>query len=108
VPSLSRTGGRTCTHPGVDEECPREPARRHWKMTMGKISTFTLPSCAASFKCSLFKCRPPLPLGLQHQQQASNGPRWPLAVTSHHPGKHAAAHADPQGQGKPCSTRGAA
>ena len=64
--SSSRTGGCTCMHPGVDEEGPREPVRRHWKVTMGKISTFTLPSCAASFTCSPFTCRPPLPLGLQH------------------------------------------
>jgi len=48
VPSSSRTGGRTYTHPGVDEEGPREPVRRHWKMMMGKINTFALPSCAAS------------------------------------------------------------
>jgi len=52
-----------CTHPGVDEEGPREPVRRHWKMAMGKISTSQLPSCAASFTCSPFTCRPPLPLG---------------------------------------------
>jgi len=64
VSTSSRTGGRTCTHPGVDEEGPRESVRRHWKMTMGKIKTFTLPSCAASFTCSPFTCRPPLPLGL--------------------------------------------
>ena len=52
--SSSRTGGRTCTHPGVDEEGPREPVRRHWKMTMEKINTSTLPPCAASFTCSPF------------------------------------------------------
>jgi len=80
VPSSSRTGGRTCTHPGVDEEGPREPVRRRWKMTMGKINTFTLPSCAASFTCPPFTCRPPLPLGLQHQQQVSNVQRV-LGVT---------------------------
>jgi len=72
VSSLSRTSGRTCTHPGVDEEGPREPVRRHWEMTTGKISTLALPSCAAPFACPPFTCRPPLPLGLQHQQQASN------------------------------------
>ena len=70
--SSSRTGGRTCTHPGVDEEGPREPVRRHRKMTIGKIHTFTLPSCAASFTRPPFTFRPPLPLGLQHQQQVSN------------------------------------
>ena len=57
---------------GVGDEGPREPVRRHWKMAMGKISTFMLPSCAASFTCLPFTCRPPLPLGLQHQQQVSN------------------------------------
>ena len=80
--SLSRTSGRTCTHPGVDEEGPREPVRRHWMMAMGKINTFALPSCAASFTCPPFTCRPPLPLGLPHQQQVSNGLRWPLTVTT--------------------------
>ena len=35
-------------------------------------STFTLPSCAASFTCSPFTCQPALPLGLQHQQQISS------------------------------------
>ena len=72
MPSSSRTGGRTRTHPGVDEEGPHEPVRRRWKIAMDKISTFTPPSCAASFTCSPFTCRPPLPLGLQHQQQVSN------------------------------------
>jgi len=52
--------------PGVDEEGPRGPVRRHWKMAMDKTSTFTPPSCAASFTCPPFTCRPPLPLGLQH------------------------------------------
>ena len=75
MPSSSRTGGRTCTHTGVDEEGPREPVRRHWKMTMGKISTFTLPSCAVSFTCLTFTCRPPQPLGLQHRQQVSSAQR---------------------------------
>ena len=70
--SSLRTSGRTCTHPEVDEGAPREPVRRHWKMAMGKISTFTLPSCALSFTCPPFTCRPPLSLGLQHQQQVSN------------------------------------
>jgi len=42
VPSSSRTGGRACTHPGVDEEGPREPVRRRWKMTMDKINTFMM------------------------------------------------------------------
>jgi len=51
VSSSSHTGGRTCTHPGVDEEGPREPVRRHWKKTMDKIN------CAASFTCSPFTCR---------------------------------------------------
>ena len=41
-------------HPGVDEVGPLEPVHRHWKMSMGKISTFRLPSCAASFACSPF------------------------------------------------------
>ena len=71
MPSSSRTGGRTCTHLGDDKEGPRELVRRHWKMTMDKKSNLTLPSCAASFTCSPFTCRPPLPLGLQHQQQVS-------------------------------------
>jgi len=45
-----------------------EPVRRRWKMEMGKISTFTLPSsavpdmssatsCAASFTCPSLTCR---------------------------------------------------
>jgi len=71
-PSHGRKPGVQCTvvvahrltHPGIDEEGPHEPTRRHWEMAMGKISAFTLPSCAASFTCSLFTCRPPLPLGL--------------------------------------------
>ena len=58
--------------PGGRRGGPDEPVRRHWKMTMGKISTFTLPFCAAFFTCSPFTCRPSLPLGLQHQQQVSN------------------------------------
>ena len=57
---------------GVDEEGPREAVRRRCKMAMGKISAFTPTSCAASFTCLPFTCRPPLPLGLQHQQQVSN------------------------------------
>ena len=39
---------------------------------MSKIRTFTFPPCAASFMCSPFTCRPPLPLGLPHQKQVSN------------------------------------
>ena len=70
MPSSSRTDGHTCTHPGIDEEGPREPVRRRWKMTMEKINTFTLPSCAASFMSSPFTCRPPLPLSLPHQKHA--------------------------------------
>ena len=58
--------GQMGNAPGVDEEGPREPVRRRWKMAMDKISTFTLPSCAASSTSSPFTCRPPLPLGLQH------------------------------------------
>ena len=72
MPSSSRTGGHTFTHPGVDEEGPREPVRRHWKMTMGKIGTFTFPSCAAPLTCPPFTCPPPLQLCLQHQQLVSN------------------------------------
>ena len=68
----SCTGGHTCTQPGVDEEGPREPVHRRWKMMTGKISTLVLPSCAASFTCSPFKCRTSLPLELQHQQQVSD------------------------------------
>ena len=63
--SSSRTGGRTCTHPGVDEEGPREPVRRHWKMAIGKISAFKLPSCAASFACSSFSWHLKVNLGDQ-------------------------------------------
>ena len=70
--SSSRTGGRKCTHLGFDEEGPRQPVRRRWKMMIDKINTFTLPSCAAFFTCSPFTCQPPLPLSLQHQQQVSN------------------------------------
>ena len=81
MPTSPRTGGRTCTHPGIDEEGPREAVRRHWKVTMDKMNTFTLPPCAASFTCSPFTCRPPLPLGLQHQQQASNVQRVLHATT---------------------------
>ena len=76
VSSTSRVGGRTCTHPAVDKEGPRDgdalllpsaqahallatkrrvpigqgldgPIGRRWKMTMDKISTFTPPSSAA-------------------------------------------------------------
>ena len=71
---LVREGGSMCRRRAPvaahartrgDEEGPREPVCRHWKITMDKINTFTLPSCAASFTCSTFTCRPPLPLGLQ-------------------------------------------
>ena len=83
-PSHGRKPGVQCTvvvahrltHPGIDEEGPHEPTRRHWEMAMGKISAFTLPSCAASFTCSLFTCRPPLPLGLHW---ACTGPAAPTA-----------------------------
>ena len=59
----------------------RRAVRRHMKMAMDKINTFTLPSCAASFTCPPFTCRPPLPLGLQHQQQVSNAKRVLDATT---------------------------
>ena len=80
MPSSSRTGGRTCTRPRVDEEGPREPVGRHWKMAVLKINAFKLPSCAASFTCLPFTCRPPLPLGLPYQQRASNVQRAPGAT----------------------------
>ena len=44
--------------PGVDEEGPSEPVRRRWKMAMDKINNFAFPSCAVSFTCPLFTCRP--------------------------------------------------
>ena len=78
----SRIGGRTCTHPEVDDEAPREPVRRNWKMEMDKTSTFTLPSCAVSFTCSPFTCRPPLPLGLQVSNVQQHDTTYPtLALT---------------------------
>jgi len=49
----------------------RRAVRRHMKMAMDKINTFTLPSCAASFTCSPFTCRQRLPLDLQHQQEVT-------------------------------------
>jgi len=63
VSSSSRTG--------VDDEGPREPVRRHWKVAMGTTNTFTPPSCAASFTCS--------PLHVSTATRSDSDKRWRFA-----------------------------
>ena len=82
-----------CTHPGVDEEGPREPvpsrarpsrAGHHCHWACGTNSRFqTLKGCMT-----------------QRWAQRLEDTRAPMAADGHHPGQHVAAHADPQGQGK--------
>ena len=53
---------------------------RRRKIPMGKISTFKLPSCAASFTCPAFTCRPPLPLGLPQQRVTNVNRAFSVAI----------------------------
>ena len=80
-----------CFCPPLTHQGLNEPVRRRWKMTMGKISTFKLPSsaapemssatscamscamsCDAPFTCPSFMCRPRADLAPPTQKRAED------------------------------------
>jgi len=64
-----RGGGGVARRARAARVTARAPKAKSCATSCG---TSSATSCAASFTCSPFTCRPPLPLGLPHQQRASN------------------------------------